>query len=311
MNNYEKELFVEKQIAKEKKEKLRKIQEDDLLNYHLRKLNEKRLEKENNLKLLKENENQIYNSYNEYRDKIYKLNNKIYDNVLRYNDYINGGKNDELYKVNNDLEFNKRLALLKEKEKKINLINNNQQILNKYNEENEKQKEIDRLIREEKINEQKRYRDILDKQNEEKKNELKKMKENDNKYKELVMMPGYKEPNLPKPLEKYFLNQNSNNSKTPNQDYFVKQRKIDYLGESNLIHNPITCPIDDLEHNKYVLNILKKMNNYYDDGNKYNNNNNMRLNKSFSFNSYGNYSRNYNLNNNNTFASNGNMVMNN
>jgi len=26
MNNYEKELFVEKQIAKEKKEKLRKIQ---------------------------------------------------------------------------------------------------------------------------------------------------------------------------------------------------------------------------------------------------------------------------------------------
>ena len=305
MNNYEKE------IAREKKEKLKKIQEDDLLNYHLRKINEKRLEQENNLKLLKENENQIYNSYNEYRDKIYKLNNKIYDNVLRYNDYINGGKNDELYKVNNDLEFNKRLALLKEKEKKINLINNNQQILNKYNEENEKQKEIDRLIREEKINEQKRYRDILDKQNEEKKNELKKMKENDNKYKELVMMPGYKEPNLPKPLEKYFLNQNSNNSKTPNQDYFVNQRKIDYLGESNLIHNPITCPIDDLEHNKYVLNILKKMNNYYDDGNKYNNNNNMRLNKSYSFNSYGNYSRNYNLNNNNTFSSNGNMVMNN
>ncbi len=311
MNNYEKELFVEKEIAREKKEKLKKIQEDDLLNYHLRKINEKRLEQENNLKLLKENENQIYNSYNEYRDKIYKLNNKIYDNVLRYNDYINGGKNDDLYKVNNDLEFNKRLALLKEKEKKINLINNNQQILNKYNEENEKQKEIDRLIREEKINEQKRYRDILDKQNEEKKNELKKMKENDNKYKELVMMPGYKEPNLPKPLEKYFLNQNSNNSKTPNQDYFVNQRKIDYLGESNLIHNPITCPIDDLEYNKYVLNILKKMNNYYDDGNKYNNNNNMRLNKSYSFNSYGNYSRNYNLNNNNTFASNGNMIMNN
>ena len=311
MNNYEKELFVEKEIAREKKEKLKKIQEDDLLNYHLRKINEKRLEQENNLKLLKENENQIYNSYNEYRDKIYKLNNKIYDNVLRYNDYINGGKNDELYKVNNDLEFNKRLALLKEKEKKINLINNNQQILNKYNEENEKQKEIDRLIREEKINEQKRYRDILDKQNEEKKNELKKMKENDNKYKELVMMPGYKEPNLPKPLEKYFLNQNSNYSKTPNQDYFVNQRKIDYLGESNLIHNPITCPIDDLEHNKYVLNILKKMNNYYDDGNKYNNNNNMRLNKSYSFNSYGNYSRNYNLNNNNTLASNGNMIMNN
>ena len=311
MNNYEKELFVEKQIAKEKKEKLRKIQEDDLLNYHLRKLNEKRLEKENNLKLLKENENQIYNSYNEYRDKIYKLNNKIYDNILRYNDYINGGKNDELFKVNNDLEFNKRIAFLKEKEKKRNLINNNQQILKKYNEDNERQKEIDHLIREEKIKEQKIYKNILDKQNEEKKNELKKMKEDDNKYKELIMMPGYKEPNLPKPLEKYILNQNVNYSKTPNQDYLVNQRKIDYLGESTLEHNPITCPIDDFEHNKYVLNLLNKMNNYYN-GNQYNNNNNnMRLNKSFSYNTYDGYNKNYYLNNNNTFANNGNMIINN
>ena len=137
------------------------------------------------------------------------------------------------------------------------------------------------------------------------------MKEDDNKYKELIMMPGYKEPNLPKPLEKYILNQNVNYSKTPNQDYLVNQRKIDYLGESTLEHNPITCSIDDFEHNKYVLNLLNKMNNYYN-GNQYNNNNNnMRLNKSFSYNTYDGYNKNYYLNNNNTFANNGNMIINN
>ena len=25
-----------------------------------------------------------------------------------------------------------------------------------------------------------------------------------------------------------------------------------YLGESRLRHNPITCPVDDIEYNKYV-----------------------------------------------------------
>ena len=135
MNNYQQEILNEKKIEKEKKENLRQLQQEDLLNFYRRKDEERSLrdkELEKNLKTMKERENKLFDSYNQYKDKIYKLNNKIYDNVLRYNDYINGGKNDDLYKVNNDLEFNKRLALFKEKEKKINLINNNQQILNKY-----------------------------------------------------------------------------------------------------------------------------------------------------------------------------------
>ena len=48
---------------------------------------------EKNLKTLNERENRLFDSYNQYKDKIYKLNNKIYDNALRYKEYINGGKN--------------------------------------------------------------------------------------------------------------------------------------------------------------------------------------------------------------------------
>ena len=93
---------------------------------------------EKNLKTLNERENRLFDSYNQYKDKIYKLNNKIYDNALRYNDYMNGGKNDDIFKVNNDLEYNKRIAELKDREKRARLYNNNQQILRKYEEDNEK-----------------------------------------------------------------------------------------------------------------------------------------------------------------------------
>jgi hypothetical protein len=101
---------------------------------------------------MKERENKLFDSYNQYKDKIYKLNNNIYENALRYNDYMNGGKNDELFKVNNDLEYNKRIAELKDREKRLNIINSNQQILRKYEEDNEKQKEIDRLMKEQRLN---------------------------------------------------------------------------------------------------------------------------------------------------------------
>ena len=51
---------------------------------------------------------------------------------------MNGGKNDDIFKVNNDLEYNKRIAELKDREKRARLYNNNQQILRKYEEDNEK-----------------------------------------------------------------------------------------------------------------------------------------------------------------------------
>ena len=315
MNNYQQEILKEKQIEKEKKENLRQLQQEDLLNYYRRKDEERSLrdkELEKNLKTMKERENKLFDSYNQYKDKIYKLNNHIYENALRYNDYMNGGKNDELFKVNNDLEYNKRIAELKDREKRLNLINSNQQILRKYEEDNEKQKEIDRLMKEQRLNEQKNYRNILDKQSEERRNELKRIRSDYyNMGKEQLMMPGYKHPNLPKPLEQYVLSNSlstnfigNNNNYT---NYFNSQRRIDYLGDSNLKHNPITCPIDDLEYNKYVIDGLKKVYDYTEEK-RYRD---MKLNRSFSYsNNYSDYGGNYNLNNN-RLASGGNMIINN
>ena len=315
MNNYQQEILKEKQIEKEKKENLRQLQQEDLLNFYRRKDEERSLrdkELENNLKTMKERENKLFDSYNQYKDKIYKLNNHIYENALRYNDYMNGGKNDELFKVNNDLEYNKRIAELKDREKRLNIINSNQQILRKYEEDNEKQKEIDRLMKEQRLNEQKNYRNILDKQSEERRNELKRIRSDYyNMGKEQLMMPGYKHPNLPKPLEQYVLSNSlstnfigNNNNYT---NYFNSQRRIDYLGDSNLKHNPITCPIDDLEYNKYVIDGLKRVYDYTEEK-RYRD---MKLNRSFSYsNNYSDYGGNYNLNNN-RLASGGNMVINN
>ena len=315
MNNYQQEILKEKQIEKEKKENLRQLQQEDLLNYYRRKDEERSLrdkELEKNLKTMKERENKLFDSYNQYKDKIYKLNNHIYENALRYNDYMNGGKNDELFKVNNDLEYNKRIAELKDREKRLNIINSNQQILRKYEEDNEKQKEIDRLMKEQRLNEQKNYRNILDKQSEERRNELKRIRSDYyNMGKEQLMMPGYKHPNLPKPLEQYVLSNSlstnfigNNNNYT---NYFNSQRRIDYLGDSNLKHNPITCPIDDLEYNKYVIDGLKRVYDYTEEK-RYRD---MKLNRSFSYsNNYSDYGGNYNLNNN-RLASGGNMIINN
>ena len=314
MNNYQQEILKEKKIEKEKRENLRQLQQEDLLNYYRRKDEERSLrdkELENNLKTMKERENKIFDSYNQYKDKIYKLNNNIYENALRYNDYMNGGKNDELFKVNNDLEYNKRIAELKDREKRLNIINNNQQILRKYEEDNEKQKEIDRLMKEQRLNEQKNYRNILDRQSEERRNELKRIRsEYYNIGKEQLMMPGYKHPNLPKPLEQYVLSNSLSSSYIGNNNnytnYFNTQR-IDYLGDSNLKHNPITCPIDDLEYNKYVIDGLKKVYDYTEEK-RYRD---MKLNRSFSYsNNYSDYGGNYNLNNN-RLASGGNMIINN
>ena len=264
-------------------------------------------ELERNLKTLNERENRLFDSYNQYKDKIYKLNNRIYDNALRYNEYINGGKNDDVFKVDNYLEYNKRIAELKEREKRARLYNSNQQILRKYEEDNEKQKEIDRLMRQQRLTDQQNYRNILDKQSEEKRIELKKIR--DNYYsvdKDQLMMPSYKHPNLPKPLQQYVLNKSLSFSGLLNSKNFNTQR-ISYLGDSNLRHNPITCPIDDLEYNKYVINGLKRV---YDntEEKRYKD---MNFNRSFSYsNNYSDYGGNYNLNNN-RLASSGNRIINN
>ena len=226
-------------------------------------------------------DNYLFNSYEKYRDKIYKLNHKIYNNALRYNDFINGGKNDELFKVDNDLEYNKKIAELQIKEKRDRLFHNDERNLNHFQDEYGKQNEKERTIQSKEIKND--YYD-WDKNN--------------------SIMSRYKTPNIQKPLEQYLIN-NNNYAKTPNPNNFIINKKINYLGESTLRHNPITCPIDDLEYNKYVINGLKKV---YDntEEKRYRD---MKLNRSFSYsNNYSDYGGNYNLNNN-RLASSGNRII--
>ena len=273
--------MFEKEIEKEKKENYRNIQKENFFNYSNRKNEEKifRNKERENLKSMMDRDNYLFNSYEKYRDKIYKLNHKIYNNALRYNDFINGGKNDELFKVDNDLEYNKKIAELQIKEKRDRLFHNDERNLNHFQDEYGKQNEKERTIQSKEIKND--YYD-WDKNN--------------------SIMSRYKTPNIQKPLEQYLIN-NNNYAKTPNPNNFIINKKINYLGESTLRHNPITCPIDDLEYNKYIINDLNKY--LYDSKDKIGNNSN--LDSAGDYNSFGG---NYNSNNN-RFASNGNMIINN
>ena len=119
INLINKENEITKYLNHEKKENLRLQMEKDLIEYRQKRFREKQKEK-------KESEEYIYNKIkndifldleNKYRSKISKMNNNIYKNALRYNDYLNEGKNNEIFNVKNDLIFNQKLAEMKEKKK--------------------------------------------------------------------------------------------------------------------------------------------------------------------------------------------------
>ena len=179
--------MFEKEIEKEKKENYRTIQQENFFNYSNRKNEEKflRNKERENLKLMMDGDNYLFNSYEKHRDKIYKLNHKIYNNALRYNDLINGGKNDELFTVNNDLEYNKKIAELKLKEKRDRLFHN-ERSLNQFKDEYRKQNEKERTTQSKGIKND--YYD-WDKNN--------------------SIMSRYKTPNIQKPLEQYLINNNN------------------------------------------------------------------------------------------------------
>lgn len=119
INLINKENEITKYLNHEKKENLRLQMEKDLIEYRQKRFREKQKEK-------KESEEYIHNKIkndifldleNKYRSKISKMNNNIYKNALRYNDYLNEGKNNEIFNVKNDLIFNQKLAEMKEKKK--------------------------------------------------------------------------------------------------------------------------------------------------------------------------------------------------
>ena len=125
--------------------------------------------------------------------------------------------------------------------------------------------------RESDINRQKLYKEYLDNQNQlDKLNRLK--RQNDDMRPQLIM-PSYYYPNLPEPI--YHKARNSLLASKNQENYFGKSMKKffsgdasrstlldyegsnNYLGDSKLRHNPITCPVNDYYYNKYI-NKLKK-----------------------------------------------------
>ena len=253
LNSINTEKEITKMINQEKKEQLRKQIENDLVEYRKKKFNEKQKEQEeiqNYLIDRKNNNDAFYNIEKKYRSKISKMNNNIYKNALIYNDYLNEGKNNDIFKIKDDLKFNQKIAEIKQKEKQEKIMQdiNNIKI---QKQKNNIQNMLEKEIKEQKLLEQQNYKNFLDKQKIEQKN-------NNNNVLimsgEQLLMPSYRYSNVPKSLINYTLNKSSSVKRNLNIDDSPK-RKF-YLGDSSLRHNPITCPIEDTSPKKYILSQL-------------------------------------------------------
>lgn len=255
--NYETQL-INKQLQ-EKKEQLRQQVENDLLAYRVKKLVEKENEKKEIDKYITNRVNNDYfaNSEKQYHSKISKMNNNIYKNALIYNEYINKGKNNDLFAIKNDSIFNQKVSEMKQNEKnqeKLQIINDSK--IQKH--KSDLQNMYERQLREQKLFDQQNYRYFLDKQAFEHKNN------NNNKNilissGEQLLMPSYRYSNVPKPLINYTFNRNYS---TINSNNFNNEKMIKnfYLGDSTLKHNPITCPVEDFTPKKYIISQLYKQN---------------------------------------------------
>ena len=204
-----------------------------------------------------------FDNDNGYKDHIKGLNDKIYDNLSNLNGLYGDAINPDAFKAKNDYEFNKIMADEKKKLKNQKEDDTFVPI--------DDQKELDRLKLEEKLRNQRLYKEYLDNQNEI--DHLNKLNQSNEDMRPQLIMPAYFYPNRPVPL--YNKARDSLLFAKNQQDYFDKdmnrffrwdsQHKtlIDYessggyLGDSKLRHNPITCPVDDYYYNKYI-NQMKK-----------------------------------------------------
>ena len=250
--NFQNELS--RKLNQEKKDKLRLQLEQDLMDYRKRKFDEKQKEKKETEEfIINEINNDIFlKSEKRYRSKISRMNNNIYRNALLYNDYLNEGKNKDLFNSKNDLIFNQKVAEMKQKEKQEKMLQSMDNI--KIQKQKNLLKDIyEQQMKDQKLLDQKNYREFLDKQ----KFEHKKNKSNNILLSsgEQLLMPGYRYSNVPKPLINYTFGRNLSVNNYKNED---ETNKKFYLGDSTLKHNPITCPVEDLSPRKYILSQIYK-----------------------------------------------------
>ena len=207
-----------------------------------------------------------FGNENDYKDRVKGLNDKIYDNLQNLNGLNGNSINPDAFKAKNDYEFNKIMA-----EEKAKLRNKKDMNDNYYNNGIEEEKELDRLKHEEKLRNQRLYKEYLDNQNEI--DHLNKLNQSNEDMRPQLIMPAYFYPNRPVPLHKkardsLLFAKNQKDIFDQDMNKFFRydsqhstlidyERSGGYLGDSKLRHNPITCPVNDYYYNKYVNNMKK------------------------------------------------------
>ena len=267
----------ENQLKNEQKKKLLTEQLNDLEEFNRRKARDqqrKQAEGELNKQLMQEQERRMLEPLNRYKDRLNNMNNRIYGNVYKYNGILNSPIDKEAFNAKDDFEFNRKIAEQHARDKENQ--RRNPEGLEERLKELEKEKEQgnnNELL--EKRNNQRLYKQYLDGQNQA--NYLKKKNEPQEDTRPQLIMPAYWYPNRPVPILRkardslqFSKNQNQYFDKDMNRffnwdsqyntlmDYDNSGR---YLGDSDLRHNPITCPVNDYYYNKYV-NKLKKNSEY-------------------------------------------------
>ena len=267
---------MEYQMRQEQKKRLLNEQLNDLDRYNRKKEldNMKKAEEgKENLKLFDEENQKWLDPYNQYKNKLDAMNNKIYGNVYKYNDFLHDPISKDAFKAKNDFEFNRMIAEQRERDRENQ--RKNPLGLEQRMKDMENQKELDRQFQKEKQNNQKLYKDYLDNQNEV--NYLAKLNKPPEDTRPQLLMPAYWYPNRPIPLHKkakdsLLFSKNPNNYFDKDMNRFFHwdsqyntlmdyDNSGKYLGDSRLRHNPITCPVNDYYYNKYV-NRLKKNSEY-------------------------------------------------
>ena len=263
---------AEKEKERERKRQLYNDQMDDLDKFNRRKeanFLKKRKEDEKIMRNFQNESDKWGMPYNQLQDKLRNSNNRMFGNISKYNDILGDPIDPKAFDAKNDLEFNKIIAEKNEMKRRQERLNPN--LTNEIMKQRMELEEDMKKKRESDINRQKLYKEYLDNQNQlDKLNRLK--RQNDDMRPQLIM-PSYYYPNLPEPI--YHKARNSLLASKNQENYFGKSMKkffsgdasrstlldyegsSNYLGDSKLRHNPITCPVNDYYYNKYI-NKLKK-----------------------------------------------------
>lgn len=269
-------------LDRDKKERIRHDKECDLKSFLDKKEQERQIkakEGEQNKVLFKEESSQFLdNEYEMYRNKINKMNNDIYNHAVSYFNYV--GSNVDLYEGSNDYDYNRRILEMKSKGKNDRIVNAEKYLAMRQQEQQEKM-EYDKRVFDNKLTSQKNYRDYLDNQMQQRLSARNASKHVLTESAEQLLMPSYKYPNFPYTVVKKAFDPLNYYAKTPKgtmpimvdenrmstdigSSSLMYKERGSYLGDSRLRHNPITCPVDDVEYNKYVNKELYHI--YYGNG---------------------------------------------